>query len=230
VDASVCLCATRGGELLACVGAYDGSVYFLRVADGTVRRDCHAAYCVSRDKCQHRRSVTARVTRQVAWEFRTDGGEEVKCLASAEPGPAHAGTVWVGAHDKTCYALSVAALPGRCVHRLRTGGNVIARPCCTRAGCGGGASGGVALRVLVASQDGVVRAVEKTMQAHDSGAGPRDPGAPGYRLAWEVAVGAPVFAGVVAVDGVVRRPLSLIFCRAPHAASKRAHAVYCTYG
>ena len=43
VDASVCLCATRGGELLACVGAYDGSVYFLRVADGTVRRDCHAA-------------------------------------------------------------------------------------------------------------------------------------------------------------------------------------------
>lgn len=189
VDAAVSICMTGAGELLACIGSYNGSVYFLRVADGTI-----------------------------AWEFRT--GEEVKCCACVEPGQAHGGsTVWVGSHDRCCYALSVCELPGRCVYRLTTQGNVIGRPYCTDAMC----CQEEALRVIISSQDGTIRTIVKRRDASTGTATPRtscsaddDPtltemrsslslqaGASSYGVSWETPLGAPVFAGVVTVGGLV---------------------------
>ena len=115
----------------------------------------------------------------LAWRFST--GDEVKCMAMVEDGP-HGGVVWLGSHDRRCYALSVAELPGRCVFRVDCEGSVIARPCCSTALCGAG----VLHRVFVASQDGKVRAVAKR--------GPCE-----YECLWETDVSAPVFAGLVTV-------------------------------
>jgi amino acid adenylation domain-containing protein len=115
---------------------------------------------------------------RVAWKFQT--GDECKCLACAEHG-SEGGLVWVGSHDRSVYALSVRQLPGECVYRMQTRGSVLARPCA------------INLRpvshALIASQDGMVRAVAKH-------------GANNYRVCWERDVGAPVFAGVVDVGTV----------------------------
>lgn len=162
VDAGVCVCITAAGERqLVVIGSYNGVVYFLDATDGTI-----------------------------AWEFAT--GDEVKCLASVETGERSGGSVvWVGSHDRSVYALSVAQLPGQCVYRLRTGGSVIARPLCTSLSSSAEGTPSEVLRILVASQDGTVRAVERS--------GKDSPEEDAYRMAWEIAVGAPVFAGVVAV-------------------------------
>ena len=167
VDASVSVCLgdAVAGTVLACVGSYNGTIYFIRTEDGSI-----------------------------AWEYPT--GSEVRCMGCVEYG--EHGIIWCGSHDHCVYALSVQQR--QCLFKLQCRGSIMSAPVCVRASEIPHRNSEVDVQtnehlVFVASQDGLLRALERA--ADDEPARPR------YRHVWEYSVGSPVFAGLVATCELV---------------------------